>query len=110
MIGSPDFHPYGYSARWPVVARQRGSLRTLASFRSGTRLTPLKRILVLAARLRRFTNSRVAAAIAHHAQQASLYAPHQPDQLQLDRMRIYRGPVDLLLAWAVAWFRKRPRT
>jgi hypothetical protein len=104
MIGSPDFHPCGYFARRSIVARQHGSLQALASFRSGTKPTLRRRVLVVAARLRRFTNERVEAAIAYHAQQASLFSQQQPDHMQLDR--IYHGPADLFLAWAVGWFRK----
>jgi heme-degrading monooxygenase HmoA len=95
MFGSPDFHPHRYSARWPVVARQRGSFRALASFQSTTTPTLRRRILLLAWRLRRFFNAWVAAAIAHHAHQAAS-AAQQSDRLQLDR--IYRGPIDQLLA------------
>jgi len=106
MIGSPDFHPFGYSARWPVVAGQRGSLRALASFQSRTTPTMRKKILVLAARLRRFFNGRVAAAIAHHEQQAALFAQQQLDHRPLDLTRIYRGPIDQIFA-KVAKFRQR---
>ena len=106
MIGSPDLNPCGYFARRSIVAQQHGSLRALASFRSGAKPTLPRRVLVVAARLRRFTNERVEAAIAYHAQQASLFAQQQRDHVQLDRTRIYHGPADLLLAWAVAWFRK----
>jgi hypothetical protein len=108
MIGSPDFHPCGYLARWSIVARQHGSLRALAFFRSGTKPTLQRRVLVVAARLRRFANEKVEAAIAYHAQQASLFAQQQPDPMQLDRTRIYHGPADELFAWAVGRFRKRP--
>ncbi len=103
MIGSPD-STYGSSAKWSGVVRERGSLRSLASFGSGTEPTLLRRILVVAARLRRLTNETVATSIAHHAQQASLLAQQHPERLQL-----YRGPLDQLFAWAAARFDKRPR-
>jgi hypothetical protein len=108
MIGSPDFHPCGYFAIRSIVARQHGSLRAFASFRSGTKATLSRRVLVVAARLRRFANERVEAAIAHHAQQASLIAQQQHDHMQFDGTRIYHGPADLLFAWVVGRFRKRP--
>ena len=100
MIGSPDFHPYGYSARWPVVAGQRGSLRALASFQSRTTPTMRRKIFLLAARLRRFFNAWVAAAIAHHEEQAASITQQQRDHYQQDSTRIYRGPIDQLFAKA----------
>jgi hypothetical protein len=66
----------------------------------------LRKTLLLLARLRRFLNGRVAAAIAHHEQQAALFAQQQLDQRQLDSTRIYRGPIDQVLAKA-ARLRKR---
>jgi hypothetical protein len=98
MIGSPDFHPHGYSARWPVVARQRGSLRALVSFQSTTTPTMKRKILLLAGRLRRFFNAWAAVAIAHHAHQAASAAQQQRDLQQLDSIRFYRGPIDQLFA------------
>jgi len=97
MIGSPDFHPHGCSARWPVVARQRGSLRALVSFQSTTP-TMRRKILVLAGRLRRLFNAWVAAVIARHAHQAASAGQQQGDHPQLDGIRIYRGPIDQLVA------------
>jgi hypothetical protein len=98
MIGSPDFHPHGYSARWPVVARQRGSLRAPVSFKSTTTPTMRRKLRLLAGRLRRFFNAWAAAVIAHHAHQAASVAQQQGGHPQLDRNRIYRGPIDQLLA------------
>jgi hypothetical protein len=98
MIGSTDFHPHGYSARWPVVARHRGSLRALVSFQSTTTPTMRRKVLLLAGRLRRFFNAWAAAAIAHHAHQAASAAQQQRDHPRLDRTRIYRGPIDQLFA------------
>ena len=106
MIGSPDSHPFGYSARWPVVAGQRGSLRALASCQSGTTLGMRRKILLLAARLRRFLNGRAAAAIAHRERQAALFAQQQLNRRPLDLTRIYRGPIDQVFA-KVAKLRKR---
>ena len=56
-------------------------------------------------RLRRFLNGRVAAAIAHHERQAALFAEQKLDPRQLDSTRIYRGPIDQVLAKA-AQFRR----
>jgi hypothetical protein len=66
----------------------------------------LRKTLLLVARLRRFLNGRVAAAIAHHEQQAALFAQQKLDQRQLDYTRIYRGPIDQAFAKA-AGLRKR---
>jgi hypothetical protein len=107
MIGSPQALS-GCSARPPVVARSNGSLRALASFRSGTKLSLLRRILLVAARLRRFANETVAASIAHHAQQASP-AQHPPELPHQRSQAIHHGPLDQLFAWAAARFGKRPK-
>jgi hypothetical protein len=107
MIGSPDFHSCGYFARRSIVAREPGSLRAIAFLRFGTTPTLRRRVLAVAARLRRFTNERVEAAIAHHAQQASLLAQEQPDHMQLDWTQFYRGPADPFFAWVAGWLRKR---
>ena len=109
MIGSPDSYPFEYSARRRIAARQRGqrqSMQTFAPLQPTKAPTLLRKIRVLAARLRRFLNGRVAAAIAHHEQQAALFAQRKLDQRQLDRTRIYRGPLDQVIATA-ATFRKR---
>ena len=109
MIASSDFHPFGTSARRLVVARQRGqhrSTRMLAPFQSTRKPTILRKTYLLLARLRRFLNGRVAAVIAHHEQQAALFAQQKLDQRQLDYTRIYRGPIDQAFAKA-AGLRKR---
>ena len=109
MIGSSASHPFGTSARRPVVARQRGQHRSmpgLAPSPSTTTPTVLRKTLILVARLRRFLNGQVAAAIAHHERQAMLFAQRQPDHRQLDSTRIYRGPIDQVFAKAMT-FRKR---
>jgi hypothetical protein len=103
MIGSSDFHAYGYSARRPVAARQRGqhhAMWALAPFQSTTVPTLLRKILVLAARLRRFLNGQVAAAIAHHEREAASIAQRKLDQPRLDKTRIYCGPLDQIVAAA----------
>ncbi|MBR1146972.1 hypothetical protein [Bradyrhizobium sp. AUGA SZCCT0431] len=103
MIGSSDFHAYGYSARRPVAVRQRGqhhAMRALAPFQSTTAPTLLRKILVLAARLRRFLNGQVAAAIAHHEREAASFAQRKLDQRRPDQTRIYCGPIDQVLAAA----------
>ena len=106
MIGSPDSHPFGYSARWPVVAGQRGAMRALASRQPGTTQGMRRKILLLAARLRRILNGRAAAAMAHREQQAASFAQQQLNRRPLDLTRIYRGPIDQVLA-KVAKLRKR---
>ena len=104
MIGSPASHQCEFSARRPVAARQGGQhrpIRALSSAPSGTMPGLLRKILFLLVRLKRFINARVAAAIAHHEQQAALFAQRQQlDQCQLDSTRIYRGPIDQLFAKA----------
>jgi hypothetical protein len=75
-------------------------MRMLAPFPSRTTPTLLRKTLLLVARLRRFLNGRVAAAIAHHEQQAVLFAQQQLDHRQLNKTRIYRGPIDQVLAKA----------
>ena len=107
MIGSSDSHPFGTSARRLVVARQRGQhrpMRAVTPSQSRTTATLLRKTLFLLARLRRFLNGRVAAAIAHHEREAALFA--QLDRHQLDSARIYRGPIDQVFAKAVK-FSKR---
>jgi hypothetical protein len=84
MIGSPD-SSYVSSAMRSVVARPRGSLHALTSFRPGSNPTLLRKILVVAARLRRLANDRVATSIARRALQASLFVQHQPERSRLDR-------------------------
>jgi hypothetical protein len=109
MIGSSDSHPFGTSARRLVVARQRGQhgpMRAVTPSRSRTTPTLLRKTLFLLARLRRFLNRRVAAAIAHHEQQVVLFAQLDRDHRHLDRTRIYRGPIDQVFAKA-AKLRKR---
>ena len=99
MIGSPAANQIGYSARRPVVARQRGQHRsnaTLAPFQPATTPVLRRRVLLLIARLRRFLNGRVAAVLAHQEQEAARFAC-QPDHRHLDRTRIYRGPIDVVL-------------
>ena len=85
MIGSPDSSCVSPAMR-SVVARPRGSLQALTSFRPGSKPTLLRRILVVAARLRRLANDRVATSIAHRALQVSLFVQHQPERSRLDRM------------------------
>ena len=103
MIGSSEFQSYGYSARRPVAARQRGQhyqMRAPAPLQSTTTPTLLKKILVAAARLRRFLNGQVAAAIAQHEREAASFAQQKHDQRRLDKTRIYHGPIDQVLAAA----------
>jgi hypothetical protein len=63
---------------------------------------------LLVARLRRFLNAWVAAAIAHRERQAALFALGQLDDRKLDNTRIYRGPIDAAFEKA-AQLRKRRR-
>ena len=100
MIGSPQSHPFGYSAGRLVATGQRDahrSMRVLAPFQSTTTPTVLRMALFLVARLRRFLNGRVAAAIAHHEMQAVLFAQRKLEH-RLDRTRICRGPIDQVIA------------
>ena len=106
MIGSSDSHPFGTSARRLVVARQRGQHHSIAPFQARTKPNLPRTALLLLVRLKRFINGRVAAAIAHHEQQAALFAQQKLDQRQLDYTRIYRGPIDQAFAKA-AGLRKR---
>jgi len=106
MIGSSDSHPFGYSARRLVVARQRGQHRSIAPCQAGTKPDLPRTVLLLLMRLKRFINRRVAAAIARHEQQAVTFAQQQLDVRQLDRTRLYRGPIDQVVAKA-ARFSKR---
>jgi hypothetical protein len=53
-----------------------------------------RKVLFLVARLKRFLNSQIAAAIAQHEKGVVLLAQQWPDHGQPDRMRIYRGPID----------------
>ena len=80
-------------------------MRVLAPFRSTTTPTLLRKALWLAARLRRFLNGRIAATIARHEREAALFAEQKLDPRQLDSTRIYRGPIDQVLAKA-AQFRR----
>lgn len=103
MIGASDFHPSGHSARRSVAARHRGqhhAMRLPASFQRSTAPTLLKKILVGAARLRRFLNGRVAASIARHEQQAASFAQREFEQRRPNSTRIYCGPIDQVLAAA----------
>ncbi|ANW00939.1 hypothetical protein [Bradyrhizobium icense] len=60
------------------------------------------------ARLRRFFNHWAAATTAYREQQARLCAFHRLDWHELDRTRIYRGPLDKAVEKA-AQLRKRRR-
>ena len=106
MISLSDSHPFGTSARRPVVARQRGQHHSIVPFKPRTKPNLPRTALLLLVRLKRFINGRVAAAIAHHEQQAVLFAQQELDQRKLDRTRIYRGPIDQVVAKAVS-LRKR---
>ena len=50
--------------------------------------------LLLVARVRRFLNGWVAAAIAYRERQVALFAPRQLGDRKRDGTRIYRGPID----------------
>ena len=106
MTGSPPAL-VGRSARLSFVARPTALLRMLASFHSGTKLSFSKRLLRVAARLRRLTNATVAAAIARHAQASA--AHHRTELLHLRSEAIHHGPLDQLLAWAAARIFNRPK-
>ena len=96
MISPSDSHPSGYCARPLVAAPVRGRHHLMygsAPFQSTTP-TFRRKVLFLVARLKRFLNSQVAAAIAHHEKGVVLLAQQRLDHGQPDRMRIYRGPID----------------
>lgn len=73
---------------------------TIPQFRRST--------LHLLARLRRFLNRWTAATTAYRAQQVTLCASHRLVGHELDRSRIYRGPIDAAVEKA-AQFRLRRR-
>src|SRR5205085_4667458 len=101
-------HLFGHSARRPIAARQRGQhrpMRAVTPSRSGTTPTLLRKTLLLLAHLRRFLNGRVAAAIAHHEQQAASWTQRELNYRHLDRTRIYRGPIDQVMAKAARFSR-----
>lgn len=67
--------------------------------------------LVLGARLKRFLNGWVAAAIAYRERQATLLALSRLDDRKLDETRVYRGPIDDALEKAARlrrWRLKHP--
>ena len=80
----------------------------LTTIQSTATPTLRRSALLLIARLRRFLNGWVAAAIAHRERQATLFALRQLDDRKLDNTRIYRGPIDAALEKA-AQLRKRRR-
>jgi hypothetical protein len=84
-----DSHPFPYPARRPVVARRRASKPAVR-----------RKVLVAVARVKRFLNGQVAAAIAHHEQQAELFAQRKLEHRSVDSMRLYHSPIDQLLAKA----------
>jgi len=63
--------------------------------------------LLLVARVRRFLNGWVAAAIAYRERQVALLAPRQLDNRRRDSTRIYRGPIDDALERAARLRRRR---
>ncbi|MBR1128203.1 hypothetical protein [Bradyrhizobium iriomotense] len=70
MIRASD-RLHRYRAGWFAVMAQRGSLQALASLPSATTPTLRKKVLLLAARLRRLFNAWAAASIAHQAASAA---------------------------------------
>ena len=85
-MSAPQSHPLPCSARRPVVARQRASKPAVR-----------RKVLVAVARVKRFLNGQVAAAIAHREQQVELYAQRQLAQRST---RFYHSPIDQLFARA----------
>jgi hypothetical protein len=61
---------------------------------SATAPTMRRSALILVARLKRFLNGWVAAAIAYRERQTTLFALSQRDDRKLDETRVYRGPID----------------
>jgi len=66
----------------------------LTTIQSAATPTIRRSLLLLVARLRRFLNGWVAAAIAYREQQAALFALRQLDDRNLDNTRIYRDPLE----------------
>jgi|SRR5215207_1317417 len=69
-------------------------MRLPASFQPTKVSTLLRKILILAARLRRVLNGRVAAVMTHHDRVAGLFARRKLNQRRLDKTRISCGPID----------------
>jgi hypothetical protein len=80
----------------------------LTSIQSAATPTMRRSALLLVARVRRFLNGWVAAAIAYRERQVALLAPRQLDDCRRDSTRIYRGPIDAGFE-KVAQHRKRRR-
>jgi hypothetical protein len=66
----------------------------LTPIQSAATPTIRRNALLLVARLRRFLNGWVAAAIAHRERQVALLAPRQLDDRKPDSTRINQGPID----------------
>jgi hypothetical protein len=81
-------------------------LTMITPIHSAATQTIWRSALLLVARLRRFLNGQVAAAIAYREQQAALFSQRQFDDRKLDNRRIYRGPLDAAFEGA-ARLRKR---
>jgi len=64
-----------YCAGWFAVLAHRGSVQALASLPSATRPSLRKKVLLLAARLRRLFNTWAAASLAHQAATAAGQLP-----------------------------------
>ena len=69
-------------------------LAMITPIHSAATLAIRRSALLLVARLRRFLNGQVAAAIAYREQQVSLFEQRHFDDRNLDNTRIYRGPLD----------------
>lgn len=70
MIRASD-RLHRYRAGWLAIMAHRGSLQALASLPCATTPTPRKKVLLLAARLRRLFNVWAAASLAHQAASAA---------------------------------------
>jgi len=75
---------------------------SLLAFRFGGKLSLSRRVLVVAARLRRVTNEAIAAAIAEHMKVALGEQQRPAENSQLVQRSTAYSPLDQLIAWAAA--------
>lgn len=101
MIGSPKIHT-GFSREACDATRATRPRSALLAFGLGSKPSLSRRILVVAARLRRTTNGAVANAMAKHASVVLRAEQHHCEQSPVTGRSISYSPLDQLIAWAVA--------